>query len=182
MRAMHYNASPRHGEGLIPVWWHPELIIGYLPTPPRRYASITSLNRSIASSESRRTLGTLVMACLATLLFTIVLTHPPDAREVESQQSTRACLQWHTAAGTVAARLIQSTRDADLQQVTDSIHRIRRARQNCEAGLLAQACRDYHAVAAAAPGHVLASQLFPCATCRIPESELRRPRGPSFKS
>jgi hypothetical protein len=102
------------------------------------------------------------MVCLAALLFTIVLTHPPDASEVARQQSTRACLQWHTAAGTVVARLIQSTRDADLQQVADSIDRIRRARQNCESGLLAQACQDYHAVAAGAPGHVLASQLFPC--------------------
>jgi hypothetical protein len=131
-------------------------------TTPRQ-VSMTSLNRAIAANRPRRMLGTLVMAGIAALVAGIALTHTPDTGAIERQQSARACLQWHAGAGTVVSRLVQSTRDADLQQVSDSIDRIRRARQNCEAGRLAQACQDYQAVAASVPGHVLASEWFPCA-------------------
>lgn len=131
-------------------------------TPPR-YVSMTSLNRAIAANRPRRTLGALVMAGIATLVSVIALTHTPDAGAIERQQAARACLHWHAGAGTVVSRLIQSTRDADLQQLSDSIDRIRQARQNCVAGRLAQACQDYHAVAASVPGHVLANEWFPCA-------------------
>jgi hypothetical protein len=127
-----------------------------------RHVSMTSLNRAIAANRPRRTLGALVMAGIAALVSVIALTHTPDAGAIERQQSARACLRWHTGAGTVVSRLVQSTRDADLQQVSDSVDRIRRARQNCEAGRLAQACQDYHAVALSVPGDVLASEWFPC--------------------
>ena len=128
-----------------------------------RHLSMTSLNRAIAANRPRRMLGTLVMAGIAALVSVIALTDTPDTGAIERQQSARACLQWHAGAGTVVSRLVRSTRDADLQQVSDSIDRIRRARQNCEAGRLAQACQDYHAVALSVPGHVLASEWFPCA-------------------
>jgi hypothetical protein len=127
-----------------------------------RYVSIMSLNRALAANWPRRTLGALVMAGIAALVSVIALTHTPNAGAIERQQSARACLQWHNGAGTVVSRLVRSTRDADLQQVSDSIDRIRRARQNCEAGRIAQACQDYHAVAASVPGHVPASEWFGC--------------------
>ncbi len=127
-----------------------------------RYVSMTSLNRALAANRPRRTLGALVMAGLATLVISIGLTHNPDAKTIERQQSARACLQWHAGASTAVSRLVRSTQDADLQQVNDSIEQIRRARQNCEAGRLAQACQDYHAVAASVPGHALASEWFGC--------------------
>ncbi|HZO47267.1 MAG TPA: hypothetical protein VFB68_15335 [Xanthobacteraceae bacterium] len=128
-----------------------------------QYVSMTSLNRAIAANRPRRMLGTMVMAGIAALVSVIALTHTPDPGAIERQQSARACLQWHAGAGTVVSRLVQSTRDTDLQQVSGSVDRMRRARQNCEAGLLAQACQDYHAVAASVPGHVLAGEWFPCA-------------------
>jgi hypothetical protein len=131
-------------------------------TPPR-YVSMTSLNRAIAANRPRRVLGTLVMAGIAALAGAIALTRTPDAGAIERQQSARACLQWHAGAGTVVSRLVRSTRDADLQQVSDSVDRIRRARRNCEAGRLAQACQDYHAVAVSVPGHVPGSAWYPCA-------------------
>jgi hypothetical protein len=124
---------------------------------------MTSLNRAIAANRPRRMLGALVMAGVAALVSMIALTHTPDAGAIERQQSARACLQWHAGAGTVVSRLLRSTRDADLQQVNESIDQIRRARQNCEAGRLAQACQDYHAVATSVPGHGLASERFRCA-------------------
>ena len=71
-------------------------------------------------------------------------------------------MQWHLAAGDVVSRLVQSTRDADLVQVNDSVFRMRRARRNCEAGWVMLACQDYHAVAAMTPGYAMRSQMFPC--------------------
>jgi hypothetical protein len=71
-------------------------------------------------------------------------------------------MQWHLAAGAVVARLLQSTRDADLVQVNDSVFRMRRARRNCEVGWVTLACQDYHAVVAATPGYAMTNQLFPC--------------------
>ena len=127
-----------------------------------RYVSMTSLNRSLAANGPRRTLGMIIMAGLAALVIAVGLTHNPDAEAIERQQSARACLQWHTGASNVVSRLVRSTRDADLQQVNDSIDQIRRARQNCEAGRIAQACQDYHAVAASVPGHMLANEWFGC--------------------
>ncbi len=71
-------------------------------------------------------------------------------------------MQWHLAAGAVVSRLVQSTRDADLLQVSDSVFRMRRARRNCEAGWYVLACQDYHAVAMGAPGIVMGNQVFSC--------------------
>jgi len=85
-----------------------------------------------------------------------------DGGDAERQKFARACMQWHLAAGAVVSRLVQSTRDADLVQVNDSVFRMRRARRNCEAGWVTLACQDYHAVVASTPGHAMTNQLFPC--------------------
>ena len=61
------------------------------------------------------------------------------------------------------SRLVQSTREADLLQVSDSVFRMRRARRNCEMGWVTLACQDYHAVAAGMPGYAMTGQIFPCA-------------------
>ena len=153
---------PRRGEGITSASSHPELVSGDLAIPPSRPVSITSMNRSIASTGSGRTLGMLVIfAVLA--LSTIVFRHEaPDDVDAEKQKLARACMQWHLAAGAVVSRLVQSTRDADLVQVNDSVFRMRRARRNCEAGWVTLACQDYHAVAASAPGYAMTNQLFPC--------------------
>ena len=81
-------------------------------------------------------------------------------------------MQWHVAAGAVVSRLVQSTRDADLVQVNDSVFRMRRARRNCEAGWVTLACQDYHAVATGAPGIVMGNQVFSCS--RVADSSYRR--------
>jgi hypothetical protein len=123
---------------------------------------MTSLNRSFAANRPRRVLGTLVMAGFAALVIAIGLTHNTDADAIARQQSARACLQWHTGASTVVSRLVRSTRDADLQQVNDSVDQMRIARRNCEAGRIAQACQDYHAVTANVPGYVPTNELSGC--------------------
>ncbi len=127
-----------------------------------QYVSMTSLNRSLAANGPRRALGTLVMAGFAALLIAIGLTHNTDADAIARQQSAHACLQWHTGASTVVSRLVRSTRDADLQQVNDSVDQMRIARKNCEAGRIAQACQDYRAVTTSVPGHVPANEWFGC--------------------
>lgn len=155
---------PRRGEGATSARSHPELVSGDLAIPPRQYVSMTSMNRSIVSTGSRQTLGMLAIFAVVALLSTIVFR--PDANsgngDVEKQRSARTCMQWHLAAGAVVSRLVQSTRDADLVQVNDSVFRMRRARRNCEAGWVTLACQDYHAVVASTPGHAMTNQLFPC--------------------
>jgi hypothetical protein len=85
-----------------------------------------------------------------------------DAVDAEKQKLARTCMQWHLAAGAVVSQLVQSTRDADLVRVNDSVFRMRRARRNCEAGWVTLACQDYHAVAAMTPGYAMTSRMFPC--------------------
>jgi hypothetical protein len=155
---------PRRGEGITSASSHPELVNGDLAIPPRPYASVTSMNRSVASAGSRPMLGTLVLLAIAAFLSTLIFgsgTTSDDAAG-EPQRLARSCVQWHLAAGAVVARLVQSTRDADLLQVNDAVFRMRRARRNCEAGWFMLACQDYHAVTTGAPGIVLANQVFSC--------------------
>jgi hypothetical protein len=155
---------PRRGDGTTSACSHPELVSGDLAMPPRPYVSITSMNRSIGSTGSRQGLGILTVFAVVALLSTILVRHgaAPDDGDAEKQRLARACMQWHLAAGAVVSRLVQSTRDADLVQVNDSVFRMRRARRNCEAGWVTLACQDYHAVAAGAPGYAMTNQLFPC--------------------
>jgi hypothetical protein len=155
---------PRRGDGTTSAWSHPELVSGDLAMPPRRYVSITSMNRSIGSTGSRPAFGILAIFAVLVLLSMTVFRNDAasDAGDAEKQKFARACLQWHLAAGAVVSRLVQSTRDADLVQVNDSVFRMRRARRNCEAGWVTLACQDYHAVAASTPGYAMTNQLFPC--------------------
>ena len=130
---------------------HPELVSGDLAIPPRPHVPITSMNRSITSDRSRADARyARGPVAVAALLSTVVFRHgaTSDDGDVEKQKLARACMQWHLAAGAVVSRLVQSTRDADLVQVNDSVFRMRRARRNCEAGWVTLACQDYHAVAA----------------------------------
>jgi hypothetical protein len=155
---------PRRAAGMTSASSHPELLSGELAIPPRPLVSITSLNRSISSPGELRELGVPAVLAVMALLSAIVFRHDATAGDdhVEKQTLARACMQWHLAAGAVAARLIQSTRDADLLLVGDSIFRMRRARRNCETGWVALACQDYQAVAAGVPGQTMTQQLFPC--------------------
>lgn len=58
-----------------------------------------------------------------------------------------ACVQWdELARQSVARRLQNGKRDADLRQVGDAIFRLRRARRHCHAGWIRLACQDYLAV------------------------------------
>ena len=151
----------RRADGITSASSHPELVNGDLAIPPRPYAPI---DPSSAGGGSWRTLGTLaafvVVALLSVMLFRDGTSS--DAGAAEEQKLARACMQWHLAAGAVVSRLVQSTRDADLVQVNDSVFRMRRARRNCEAGWVTLACQDYHAVAAMTPGYAMTSQMFPC--------------------
>jgi hypothetical protein len=158
------NRRPWHLPRVTTGSSHPELISGDLALSPQRYSSITSMNRSVGATAARRTLGTFgllaVVALLAMVMFRDGATS--DDGNLEKQKFARACMQWHLAAGATVSRLLQSTRDADLLLVNDSVFRMRRARRNCEAGWVTLACQDYHAVAASTPGYAMTSQMFPC--------------------
>src|SRR6185503_12344422 len=124
--------------------------------------SMTAMNRSVAPTEPRHTFGILVAFAFVAMLLTVLFGQDPSEAGLEKQRITRTCMQWHVAASTVVSRLLQSTRDSDLLQVSDSVFRMRRARRNCETGWVTLACQDYHAVAASIPGYAMTNQLFPC--------------------
>jgi hypothetical protein len=154
----------RCADGTTPASSHPELLNGDLAIPPRWRVPISSIDPSSASGGSQRTFALLAVFVVVALVSTVAFRDgaPSDAGGAEKQRLARACMQWHLAAGAAVSRLVQSTRDADLVQVNDSVFRMRRARRNCEAGWVTLACQDYHAVAAATPGYAMASQVFPC--------------------
>lgn len=155
---------PHYGDGITSASSHPELASGDLALPPRRHVPIMALHRSTTSDWRRAAGGLFVLASVVVLAsaFAFRSDAAPEDHGAEKQRLARACMQWHLAAGTVVSRLVQSTRDADLVQVNDSVFRMRRARRNCEAGWVALACQDYHAVAASLPGYAMTDQLFPC--------------------
>jgi hypothetical protein len=155
----------RRGEGMTSASSHPELASGDFAIPPRRYVSITAVNWSATDDPCRAIGGTLAVVAIAVLLSTVAFKSfaIPNAGDIENQKFARTCMQWHLAAGAVVSRLVQSTRDADLVQVSDSVFRMRRGRRNCEAGWVMLACQDYHSVAAGLPGHAMTNELFPCA-------------------
>jgi hypothetical protein len=158
---------------------HPELVSGDLAMPPHPHVPITSVSRAIISDRSRWTLRVLAIVAVPVLLALFVFGNDatPDTGEIDKQAQARTCIQWHLSASAVLSRLVQSTREADLAQAGDALFRMRRARRNCEAGWVALACQDYHAVAAGLPGHALTNQLFPCArvATSIPGPEIQGP-------
>jgi hypothetical protein len=156
---------PCRANGVTSASSHPELISGDLAIPPRRHVPIMAINRSVASDWRRATGGLAALAVIAVLVLAMSFRSGTTLAEGDGdkQRFARACIQWHLAAGAVVSRLVQSTRDADLVRVNDSVFRMRRARRNCEAGWVALACQDYHAVAASLPGYAMTNQLFPCA-------------------
>ena len=156
---------PRRSDGTTSASSHPELASGDLALPPRRHVPVMALNRSIASDWRRAGGGLFVLATVVVLMSAVGFrsSAKPDDGRAEKQQWARTCMQWHLAAGSVVSRLVQSTRDADLVQVNDSVFRMRRARRNCEVGWVTLACQDYHAVTAGMPGYAMTNQLFPCA-------------------
>ena len=155
----------RRADGTISASSHPELANGDLAIPPQARVPIALIGQPSAASGSWPTLGMLAVFAVVALLLTMVFRDGavPNHGDMEKQKQARACLQWHLAAGAVVSRLVQSTRDADLVQVNDSVFRMRRARRNCEAGWVTLACQDYHAVAAMTPGYAMTNQMFPCA-------------------
>jgi hypothetical protein len=157
--------SPRYVNGVTSASSHPELISGDLAISPRRHVPIMAINRSVGSDWRRAIGGLAALAFIVALVSALSFRSSATLAEgdADRQKFARTCMQWHLAAGAVVSRLVQSTRDADLVQVNDSVFRMRRARRNCEAGWVALACQDYHAVAAALPGHAMTNQLFPCA-------------------
>lgn len=156
--------AQRRGESITSAPAHPELVSGDFAIPPRRHLSFTAVHRSVVHDRRRAMGGTLAIAVIAVLLlggaFRTGATEDSDA---DAQKLARTCLQWHLAASAVVSRQVQSTREVDLVMVTNSIDRMRRGRRNCELGEIAQACKDYHAVASALPGFAMSNGLFPCA-------------------
>ena len=159
-----YGRRFRRDAGITSASSHPELATGDFAIPPRPIVSITSINRSVTYDRRRAMGGTLAMAAIAVLLLTVAFrSGASNAGDIEKQKFARTCMQWHLAAGTVVSRMVQSTHDVDLVYVSNSIDRMRRARRNCELGEMAQACQDYHSVAAGAPSRAMSNDLFPCA-------------------
>jgi hypothetical protein len=158
------NGRPWQQRGFTSASAHPELIGGDLAIPPQRYVSMTSMNRSIGADRRRAAGGLFALLAIAVLLTAVAFRSgtPSDDNRLEKQQLARACMQWHLAAGAVVSRLVNSTRDADLLLVSDSVFRMRRARRNCEAGWVTLACQDYHAVVASTPGYAMTNQTLPC--------------------
>jgi hypothetical protein len=144
---------------------HPELVSSDLALPPQPYVSITSVNRCVVPDRIRWTMRVLAIVAVPVLLALFVFGNDqrPDSTKIDKRAQARACIQWHLAASMAVSRLVQSTREADLAQAGDALFRMRRARRNCDAGWVALACQDYHAIAAAMPGHTLTGQLFSCA-------------------
>jgi len=156
----------RRGPDITSASSHPELATGDFAIPPRRYASSSSMIRPVIYDRRRAMGGTLAMVVIVVLLLTVAFrSAASNAGDIETQGFARTCMQWHLAAGAVVSRLVQSTHDVDLVYVSNSIDRMRRARRNCELGEMAQACQDYHSVAAGAPGpgYAISNDLFPCA-------------------
>ena len=160
---------PRYANGITSASSHPELVSGDLAIPPRRHVPLMAINRSVGSDWRRATGGLAALAVIVMLLSALSFRSGATLADgdADKQKFARACMQWHLAAGAVVSRLVQSTRDADLVQVNNSVFRMRRARRNCEAGWVALACQDYHAVAAGLPGYAMTNQLFPCAQYAI---------------
>jgi hypothetical protein len=157
---------PRHPNGISSASSHPELISGDLAISPRRHVPIMAINRAVAADWRRAMGGLAALAAIVLLVSALSFrsgTTTLAEGDADKQRFARTCMQWHLAAGAVVGRLVQSTREADLLRVNDSVFRMRRARRNCEAGWVALACQDYHAVAAGLPGYAMTNQLFPCA-------------------
>ncbi len=133
-----------------------------IPPPQVRIASIDQSSAPAGSRRSFAMLATFVVVALVSMMVFRDRTASGDAGGAEKHKLARTCMQWHLAAGAVVSRLVQSTRDADLVRVNDSVFRMRRARRNCEAGWVTLACQDYHAVAAMTPGYAMTGQMFPC--------------------
>jgi hypothetical protein len=152
-----------HGARITSAASHPQLASD-VAMPPQAPVSITSVDRSNACDRARWTMRVLAFVAVPVLLALFVFGNDrtPDGGEADRQAHARTCVQWHLAASAVVSRLVQSTREADLAQAGDALFRMRRARRNCDAGWVALACQDYHAVAAGLPGHVLTRPLFPC--------------------
>ena len=151
---------------------HPELATGDFAMPPPRYASSAPMIRSVTYDWRRALGGTLAMVAIAVLLSTVAFrSGASNAGDIEKQKFARTCMQWHLAAGAVVSRMVQSTHDVDLVYVSNSIDRMRRARRNCELGEMAQACQDYHSVAAGAPGYEMSNDLFRCARAAVASSD-----------
>ncbi len=154
----------RRGDSTVSASSHPELVNGDLAIPPP-HVRIALIDESSGPAGSRRSFGMLAAFVVVALLSVMVFrdrTTAGDASDPEKHKLARTCMQWHLAAGAAVSRLVQSTRDADLVRVNDSVFRMRRARRNCEAGWVTLACQDYHAVAAMTPGYAMTSQMFPC--------------------
>jgi hypothetical protein len=154
-----------HGARITAAASHPELVSGDLAMPPQAPVSITPVNRSIVSDRTRWTMRVLAIVAVPVLLALFVFGEertPGNNGEADRQAHARTCVQWHLAASAAVSRLVQSTREADLAKAGDALFRMRRARRNCDAGWVALACQDYHAVTAGVPGQVLTRQLFPC--------------------
>jgi hypothetical protein len=130
------------------------------------------MNQLITSDGARQTFGFVGVVAPVALLAVVAVVIQPAPEDAESRTLARACLQWHRVAADAVSQLAQSTRDADLLQVGDSVFRMRRARRNCEAGWVTLACQDYHAVASGFPGIGLNRQTFPCA--RLAETPVHR--------
>ncbi len=158
------SARSRRGDGTTSASSHPELVNGDLAIPPRPHVPIVAVDPSSACGRSQRRFGMFAAIGVVALISMVVFRDGAvsDTGDAEKQKLARTCMQWHLAAGAVVSRLVQSTRDADLVQVNDSVFRMRRARRNCEAGWVTLACQDYHAVAAVTPGYAMTSQMFPC--------------------
>lgn len=155
--------EPGHRERTTSASSHPELVSGDFATPPPRYVSATAMYRSVLYGRQRATGGMLAIAAIAVLLSGVGLRSGATAdSDVQRQKLARTCLQWHLAASAVVSRQVQSVRDDDLLNVSNSVDRMRQARRNCELGEFARACQDYHAVATSLPGHAMTNILFPC--------------------
>jgi len=154
----------RRDPGVSSASSHPELISGDLTMRPRLHLAFTGADLSTWF----RNLATICAFVVGVFLLHAIL-HAQPAPTAQSlgmgdPALTPSCAEWHQAASAAVAHLAESTRDADLRQVSDAIFRMRRARRNCEDGWYTHACQDYHAVARNLPGKTGTNEesLFDC--------------------
>jgi hypothetical protein len=113
----------------------------------RPRVALTPDERTIHRQWSHGTIGGVV--ALAALLFVLTGAKQDAGLGTDARADALplpSCIIWEDAASRAVAALVHGYPEPDLQQISDAVSRMRRARRNCETGWTASACQDYQAV------------------------------------
>lgn len=128
---------------------HPELLIGEFVMRPHTPPLLSSDDRVTISKWWRRMSGAVMALFVVVLIWPIVDRNRDGgvAANASERSSNPTCIGWDTTASTAVVTFVQrSQHDINLQQVSNMIDRMRRARRNCQLGLPNLACEDYRTI------------------------------------